>query len=99
MRPEELLLVQHPRQDPAQPASSNSANRTGPVAGRLLPWPGRAAVTAGCRARNSATSWTSPGNSVRTWASITVAAASGISPTIERTFSGMELPSGWRRTS
>ncbi len=30
---------------------------------------------------------------------ITVAAASGISPTTERTFSGMELPSGRRSTS
>ena len=45
------------------------------------------------------TSATSPGNLTRTLSLITVAATSGISPTTERTFSGIELPSGRRSTS
>ena len=82
-------------------SSSNMAKSTGPLVRVGLPalfrQRGRQRRVLGQEARWR--SATSSGKSDRDASLMTVAATSGISPTTERTFIGIELPSGRRSTS
>ena len=99
MRPEELVFVQHFGQDAAQSRFVEEGEQDWPCLADLAPPAKQCLGDCGMTIRKSTALSTRSGNSVRTEAGMTVAAANGISPTTERTFSGTALPSGRRRTS
>ena len=101
IRTQEFILIEHARQNSAQPFRINQRNdaavrhtRDGPVRSDECSREVRASV----RKRSVITSVTC-GTSSRCHGSMTVVAQRGNKPTMERTLSRVALPSGRRRTS